>query len=176
MIRLKDILNEIMEGLPPPAIVQQHTNTHQTPIVNQKDIDNAYILAATLWGEARGEGLKGMQAVLNVIINRANGNISTASQIVLQPKQFSFWNGKSDPRTYAHQLANSKRGTDKLFDASLVLVDKAMKGQLTDITGGSTFYFNPHIIIPKWAKSMKKTITIGNHDFYKLPDKKAKIK
>ena len=52
-------------------------------------------MAKTIWGEARGEGLRGMQAVANVIMNRVDrGGWYGASikDVVLKPLQFSCWN------------------------------------------------------------------------------------
>jgi spore germination cell wall hydrolase CwlJ-like protein len=50
------------------------------------------IVAATIWGEARGEGTEGMKAVANVIRNRANSLNKSPKDVVLQKKQFSIWN------------------------------------------------------------------------------------
>ena len=36
------------------------------------DWDDLHIMAATLWGEARGDGIEGMEAVACVIVNRFN--------------------------------------------------------------------------------------------------------
>ena len=64
----------------------------------------ADVLARTIWGEARGEGLEGMRAVANVILNRVkiaelkNGFWwgSNIIQVCQKPYQFSCWN-RSDP-------------------------------------------------------------------------------
>lgn len=172
MISLKRIIKEIMEELPsPPAIVQQQPNVQQTNVINQSVITNAYVVAATLWGEARGEGEAGMQAVLNVIMNRAGGDFNNAAKVSLKPKQFSVWNGISDPQEYSVKLAEKARAgklqDEKMYNKAMALVDKAIKRELKDVTGGATFYFNPKKVQPNWAKNMRKTATIGNHDFYK---------
>jgi spore germination cell wall hydrolase CwlJ-like protein len=166
----------------PPAIVQKVNKPATTNVLGQQAITNAYIVIATLYGEARGEGEAGMQAVLNVIMNRANGNFSKAKELVLAPKQFSMWNGVSDPATFAINLGKQVRdnevgGKDKaMYMKAAGLVDQAMKGTLKDITGGAQYYFNPSIVLPSWAKSMKKTVSIGNHDFYKEVPKLKKKK
>ena len=56
-------------------------------------------MARTAWGEARGEGKEGMQAVLNVIMNRVQAGSwygATPKEVCQKPAQFSVWN-KSDP-------------------------------------------------------------------------------
>lgn len=174
VILIKKKHSELLEGFdapPPPAIVQKVQQTAPNPSQN---ITNAYIVATTLWGEARGEGTKGMQAVMNVIMNRSKQDFNKARSIVLQPKQFSMWNKVSDPEKLAMKLAIEYRD-NKTWKEAVKIVDLAMKGQLKDITGGATFYFNPKLANPSWAKKMVKTASIGNHDFYKpMPKVKKK--
>jgi|FAXJ01.1.fsa_nt_gi putative nucleotidyltransferase with HDIG domain len=152
----------------PPAIVQPSNATANY------NITNAYIVATTLWGEARGEGDKGMQAVMNVIMNRVQGNFKRTKGVVLAPKQFSMWNSINNAEETA-MAASRKYKDDKSWQQAIRIVDLAADGKLPDITGGATFYFNPKKVIPSWAKTMVKTASIGNHDFYK-PRKMVKKK
>jgi len=177
---IKDNIRE-MDAAPQhlPAIVQKAEKPAATNVLNQQAITNAYIVIATLYGEARGEGEAGMQAVLNVLMNRAKGDFSKVKGLALAPKQFSLWNDVKNPASTAIALGKQVRdkeiqGTDKaMYLKAAGLVDQAMKGTLKDITGGAQFYFNPSIVNPPWAKKMKKTASIGHHDFYKLlPPKK----
>ena len=167
-----DILEAVDALPPPPAIVQKAVSNAPAPL----NITNAYVVAATLWGEARGEGTNGMQAVMNIIMNRAHGDFSKAREVALKRKQFSVWNGVKNPEEISLQMARDSRNK-KLKDIpsyieALELVDKAMRGDLPDITGGATHYFNPHKVLPPWAKEMVKTVSIGNHDFYKVSSPK----
>lgn len=171
---LKFILQEVMGDVPPPAIVQ-HISTN--PGSSIKKVDEIYVLIATLYGEARGEGYKGMQAVMNVIMNRAKGDFNKATEVVLKPKQFSVWNGSSTPYKDAENLyLKAKNGKIKDYEQyrqAADIVGRAMKGQLPDITKGSLFYFNPSIVKPSWAKKLDFAIRIGNHDFYKVKKKRT---
>ena len=57
------------------------------------------ILARTIWGEARGEGSQGMQAVANVIQNRVKQGGwwgATFAEVCKKKSQFSCWN-EGDP-------------------------------------------------------------------------------
>lgn len=162
---------EVMElADAPPAHIQQVPKpaTTNAPF----NITNAYVVATTIWQEAKGEGRSGMQAVLNVIMNRAKGNFTNVVGIVLKPKQFSVWNGVTDPQETAMAIAKRCREQTlegcEMFPTALTLVEKAMKGKLEDITGGATFYFNPKKVTPSWTKKLVKTKRIGNHDFYKI--------
>lgn len=126
-------------------------------------IDQADYMARTIYGEARGEGARGMQAVGNVIMNRIKqGGWFGASikDVVLKPKQFSCWNENDPNRTVilsanAAQLATARN-----------IAERVMSGELSDITGGATHY-HAKSITPYWAKTLTKTATIGNHIFYK---------
>ena len=177
----KDNMLEAMDIPPQPPAHVQHVDkpAQSTNVVDQQKMKDAYVVVATLWGEARGEGEVGMQAVMNVVMNRAHGDFSKARKVVLKRKQFSIWNGVKDPDAIAIQMVRDFR-SKKLKDSpsyikALELVDKAMKGDLPDITGGATFYFNPHKVLPSWAKEMTKTKTIGNHDFYKPMTKAQRL-
>ncbi|HOT88113.1 MAG TPA: cell wall hydrolase [Bacteroidales bacterium] len=146
----------------PPAIVQVVSTTSPKTY----NITNEYILAATLWKEARGEGERGMQAVMNVIMNRAKGDFKKAKDIALASKQFSAWNNISNPEqvalTFAKQVKN-----DEQWKQAIKIVYQASKGNLPDITKGAICYFNPKLLHPSWMRSMIKTTEIGNHSFYK---------
>lgn len=172
----------------PPAIIQPvtHNNT-----INYK------IVVTTLWGEARGEGEKGMQAVMNVIMNRANGNFNQTRGIVLAHKQFSMWNNISNAEVVAAHVVE-KYKNDKSWKMATHIVDLAESGKLPDITGGATSYFNPQkpestwveteikkigeksgeiMVAPSWAGRMNCTVVIKNHIFLKpIIEKKSSIK
>jgi len=127
------------------------------------EAENMNIFASTLIGEAGGEGIKGMQAVANVIMNRARGDFSKVGAVCLKPYQFSMWNGKRDQiKSVVHKAKAHARWKD-----AMLLIQQAKDGKLQDITGGSDFYFNPKLAMPKWANQFEKTYTIGRHDFYK---------
>lgn len=165
------------ETMDAPPAIQITSPTTNNSVVDSRKLADAYVVAATLWGEARGEGERGMHAVMNVIMNRAKGNFSNARSIALSPSQFSIWNSVSNPEQKSLELATLQRQgklpDKKQYQEALKIVDAAMKGELTDITDGAQFYFNPHKANPKWAKKMKKVATIGNHDFYKVVPKKT---
>lgn len=121
-------------------------------------------LARTLWGEARGDGVRGMQAVANVITNRVNRGGwygATYQEVCLKPYQFSCWLD-TDPNYEKLLRVNEK---DSQFAQAVQIAKKAYNGELPDITGGAVNY-HAKSVNPYWAKSMSKTATIGNHIFY----------
>lgn len=124
------------------------------------------VLARTLWGEARGEGYSGMQAVASVIMNRLKSKRNyggTVEEVCKKPYQFSCWL-KSDPN---RQKLLSVNSSDRQFKTALEIAQQAVNGTLPDITGGATEYHTTKIS-PKWDYSkLAKTANIGNHVFYK---------
>ena len=128
-----------------------------------KDIET---VARTIWGEARGEGNVGMQAVANVIVNRAKQptryGIGLAG-VCLKPKQFSCWN-KDDPN-YKKML--DVDDNDNAYKTALKIAAKAVAGTLDDVTGKANHYHSVYVS-PSWADPIKKTAQIGSHIFYKL--------
>ncbi len=129
------------------------------------------VLARTLWGEARGEGEGGMEAVANVILNREKiaqkkgkfwwGN--NIIQICQKPYQFSCWN-RSDPN---FQKLQSVDKSDLYFATALRIANRAVAGVLTDVTSGATHY-HASSITPYWAKGQTPITIIGAHKFYRL--------
>jgi len=120
-------------------------------------------MARTIWGEARGEGARGMQAVANVIMNRVNKGGwygATIKDVVLKKWQFSVWN-EGDPNR--DKILNA---TQAQLAQALDISKKVIKGELQDITGGATNY-HATTVKPSWAAKMTKTVQIGNHVFYK---------
>ena len=124
--------------------------------------DQTDYLARTIYGEARGEGARGMQAVANVVMNRVKAGGwygASVKDVVLKPKQFSCWNSDDPNRTIilAATAAQLKQARS--------IAEQAINGTLPDITGGATHY-HAKSITPYWAASLKQTTTIGNHVFY----------
>lgn len=135
-----------------------------------RDID---VLARTIWGEARGEGAKGMQAVANVIMNRfrlATGSLSYARQfgatvadICTKKYQFSVWL-RDDPNYLLIQRVTT---ADALFAKAMSIASSAVGGRLSDITGGADHYHTASVL-PSWARGETPVRVIGSHEFYKL--------
>ncbi len=147
---------------------EKKASSHQKEYYRELEID---VLARTIFGEARGEPVQGLEAVANVILNRVrisqkkgrywwgNGIIGVCQK----PYQFSCWN-KSDP-SYG-RLTNV---TDKNihFATALRIARRAAIGVLKDNTKGATHYHADYVS-PYWAHGETPVQTIGRHIFYKL--------
>jgi N-acetylmuramoyl-L-alanine amidase len=129
--------------------------------MNWTDYDKA-MAALTCWREARGEPREGQRAVLHVMRNRVQAGQGTWDHVITKKWQFSSMTAPADP-----ELVLWPAQPDAAFDQIMLLVEGVFDGSDTDITGGALFYFNPKVVMPSWAATMKKTGQIGNHDFYR---------
>ena len=115
------------------------------------------IVAATLILEAGGEYTGGsMEAVNEVIRNRAAKRKLTTRQVCLQRKQFGCWNSGRIDQLLAKAKAHPR------FSEAMAIVT----GASTNYTGGADHYHADYCN-PYWSSSMKKTCVIGKHIFYK---------
>ncbi|MEI6986833.1 MAG: cell wall hydrolase [Rhodospirillaceae bacterium] len=130
-------------------------------------------LARTLWGEARGEPVRGIEAVAAVVVNRVrvatkHGGMwwgSTIIGVCRKPYQFSCWN-TSDPN-YPKLMA-VKPG-QPVFDSCLRIARRAISGVLPDPTDGATHY-HTRSVHPTWAQGRVPCAEIGCHLFYLIKE------
>jgi spore germination cell wall hydrolase CwlJ-like protein len=123
-------------------------------------------LAQAIYFEARSEPVEGQAAVAQVILNRMTSGLypSTICGVVFQNRshyracQFSFaCEGKSLRITEGESWAQATRVANEVLEGRTWLAD----------VGGSTHY-HANYVRPRWARSLKKTDTIGRHIFYRL--------
>lgn len=134
--------------------------------------ENAAIdtLARTIWGEARGESVRGKEAVASTIINRVKHAKSRGGhwwgnnviEVCLKPWQFSCWN-ENDPNRAKINLIPD---TDKQFKICTRIARRTFRKTQTDPTNGATHYHTQDSN-PWWAKGRIPCAVIGNHFFYK---------
>ncbi len=157
-----------MDDRPKLMALPNANDTNAAAFLKELEID---VLARTIWGEARGEGKEGMEAVASVILNRTEiakrlngywwGN--TIIQVCQKPYQFSCWN-KLDPN-FKKLLAVDE--SDMHFATAMRVARRAMLGMVKDATYGATHYHTLNIS-PDWSKGQKPTTRIGHHVFYSL--------
>ena len=125
------------------------------------------ILARVLWGEAEGEGYDGMQAVGNVIMNRVDVDSkydADAENIVMARAQFS----SIDDPVRLEAMMNLTNDNPEYIQA-LEISKKLLAGEIEDITGGATHFYNPKIANMEldWIKQYPVIYKLGNHWFAK---------
>lgn len=128
---------------------------HEMDAHTQKEYE---CMAKNIYHEARGEPTKGMVAVANVVLNRMNDEAypDTVCGVVYQKNQFSW------VHTTKHVPLN--KIPDKI---KFIALEAVVNNSWVDVTNGALF-FHAANTEGTWNKSvLRKTITIGNHVFYK---------
>lgn len=179
---------------------ESNSTKNQLPEYNVEDItpeaveqDNRafenekLLMARTLYGEARGEGPEGMEAVANSIRNRVhNSNYPpNYTGVIRKPKQYSIWN---DPNSNLYrnlealQPNTGNASFDKAYEIAGKIMDEEENPYTHDTTGSlidADHYLNPvktargyesgKIPDSHWSKhpKMKLQGVLGNHHFYK---------
>ena len=122
---------------------------------NEKEIK---CLSQNAYHEARSDGVKGMQAVTWVVLNRTKhpSYPSTPCSVIAQPKQFSWYSNKPIQIKEKDAYMQAER-----------VVEGVLSGKLKDNTNSST-HFHSARIKPVWASRLSYTTTISSHCFYKM--------
>jgi len=122
------------------------------------------ILARVIWGEAEGEGAEGMQAVGNVILNRANIKDKNIPEVMFRKDQFSAIGDKDRFNAMINLTPDNPQ-----YIQALEISRKLLSGKLKDITNGATHFYNPNTANMEldWIKQYPVVTTIGKHTFAK---------
>ena len=139
------------------ATLQAETNPKQSQV---QKLSKAQIecLSINAYMEARNQGVKGMQAVTWVVLNRTKhpSYPSTPCAVIYSPKQFSWVSNKPIQIKEKDAYMQAER-----------VVEGVLSGKLKDNTNSST-HFHSTRIKPVWASRLSYTTTIGSHCFYKM--------
>lgn len=136
-----------------------HRGKDRTP-VSRSELE---ILARVVKGECPPDTpFEGKVAVAAVVLNRVRSDrfpMSIAA-VAHQHKQFSCYNRNNRARLYDGSIPRLAREA----------VRAAIDGR--DPTEGSTFFFNPHLVRPSWARRLVFAKRIGTaphntHEFYR---------
>lgn len=120
-------------------------------------IQNALLcLALNIYHEARGEPAAGQIAVAIVTMNRANWEAREVCPVVYAHRQFS-WTRNLNKQTPVESAA---------WTRAKKIAHRVIDGKHEDKTQGAT-HFHERTVKPVWRHSLKHTITIGRHVFYK---------
>jgi spore germination cell wall hydrolase CwlJ-like protein len=127
-------------------------------------------LSEALYFEARGESVKGMFAVAEVIMNRVDSS--------RYPKSVCGVINQGTGRKYGCQFTYTCDGKAEVVSepAAFLRVGKVAKflvdGAERPLTSGATHY-HTKAVNPSWASRFPRTATIGVHHFYRQPTRTA---
>ena len=140
---------------------------------NQPSVDGGTqweCFAEALYFEARGETVRGMFAVGEVILNRVDSDAypETLCDVINQGTgrkhacQFSY---TCDGRA---ETIGEPRSWERVGKVARILIDGAPRA----LTGGATHY-HTKAVNPSWAQRFPRTAAIGSHYFYRQPVRTA---
>lgn len=127
-------------------------------------------LQKTLYFEAANQGVEGMTAVANVVMNRVHhpaypksvcavvhqGLHDKAGNLIFNKCQFKFYCDGKAHRVHPEQ-AWAQAGT---------IAKAAVKGDVDDIVQDA-IYYHASYVSPSWASEKEPIAEIGNHIFYR---------
>lgn len=126
-------------------------------------LEDLWLLARTIFGEARGQPFEGQKAVAHVVFNRVSFRPGDPDHSIasacLRWLQFSAWN-ENDPNRI--RLLGADLG-ESAFRIALRAALEAYDEK--DFTLGSRHY-HTKTIKPKWAVGHEPVVMIGDHVFY----------
>ena len=124
------------------------------------------IVASCMVLEAGCDQVTGMQAVLNVLLNRAEGYLHRLVPETIKHGAFScmaeVWHS---PSADYSPLIRRAQGQSQAYTKALRLLAIMEHGLLWDNTYGATHYHATYIR-PYWTCDMSYITTIGGHHFY----------
>lgn len=124
------------------------------------------IVASCMVLEAGCDGVEGMQAVLNVILTRADGFLHQLVPQTIKRGAFScmsqVWH---EPSPNYSPLISRAQNQGDVYDNALNLISIMEQGLLWDNTYGANHYHATYVN-PYWVSDMSYITTIGGHHFY----------
>jgi len=135
-------------------------------------------LADNMYFEARNQGVAGLLAVTNVVMNRVADNRypDTICEVVQQGPTVLSWKGTGENIPVRNRCqfswycdGKSDQPTDLetydyIYRLSFEILNQVVP--YLDITEGATHY-HAEYILPAWAASKIKTVEIEDHIFYR---------
>lgn len=149
--------------------------------VLEYDYEEIVCLADNMYWEARNQSTKGMLAVGHVTMNRVFDDRFpyTVCEVVEQGPTRPSW---KDPEVYypiRHRCQFSwycdgksdiiPTQDEDLYNVIMALAFKVYFDDDNDFTEGATHYHADYVS-PSWASTKTKTVTIGDHIFYRWED------
>ncbi|MFQ1699820.1 cell wall hydrolase [Loktanella agnita] len=127
-------------------------------------------LAEALYFEARGESVRGMFAVGEVILNRVDNRSypDTLCAVINQGTGRKFACQFTYTCDGLAEVIAEERAWERVGKVARLLMD----GTPRALTGGATHY-HTRAVNPSWAQLFPRTAAIGSHYFYRQPIRTA---
>lgn len=121
-------------------------------------------LAEALYFEARGESVRGLFAVGEVIMNRVDSHRfpNTLCGVINQGTGRQFACQFTYTCDGAAEVINEQAAWNRVGKVARLLIDGAPR----ELTGGATYY-HTRAVSPRWSRVFDRTASIGAHYFYR---------
>ena len=128
------------------------------PISARNWEQEAHCVITTVYGEARGESLRGQAMVAQVIRNRVEANRWPGSYcgVVRQPRQFDGYKARGRTHVDSQAWARAAYMTANVLNQRL---DLGRCGRAT--------HFHATYVRPAWSYKLTRLCQVGNHIFYR---------
>jgi len=153
--------------------------------VSDTTVEETFCMAQNIYYEARGESLKGKQAVGNVVLNRVDHvkYPNTVCGVVYEAKRYSWNNDVVIPGQcqFSWYCDGIKDDPQLFYKSNGVVIEPNMRDWRTSVqvaikmierdiwyrdpTRGATHYYNHNISTPSWSRVYPVSIVVGNHTF-----------
>ena len=124
------------------------------------------------------QGIKGIKAILSVILNRCGNDKHYIADVIKEPYAFSCWGKMTDedwnkfkykiPTTGKLEIVKNKNNRQIWHECSKLAV-QLFQGKFESTIGNRNSYLNPKTASYEarttWGKNMKSQLEIKNHKF-----------
>ena len=138
--------------------------------IAQIDRQERDCIAETIYFEARGEGIVGMQAVASVMKERKDhpDYPATYCKISKQPWQFSFRHeGKPSLKLLEKRIERLPEQDKVMLQEAKKIAERMLLGAFRGILPRGTVFYHAKYVKPSWSKKMQRVAVIGQHVFYR---------
>lgn len=170
MAELTTLPAPAVRNLPTTATNFEYSRAYLASVPRQSGGAQWACLTEALYFEARGETVRGLFAVGEVILNRVDSNA--------YPNSLCGVINQGTGRKHACQFSYTCDGHAEVIHepAAYTKVGKIARilidGAPRNLTSGATHY-HTKAVSPSWARRFPRTATIGFHYFYRQPSRSA---
>ena len=152
--------------LPGPGVALLAVDSSPIPPARPAGVDDLTCLSRALYHEARGEGPRGMRAVAEVVLNRAESERfpDTVCAVVDQ----GAGNGRGCQFSFVCDGSENRRLEPRAWRVAQSLAREMLNGAPRALTDGAT-HFHATRVSPSWARVYELTAEIGAHRFFRPP-------
>lgn len=137
---------------------------HLSDIVGKENYsqEDLQCLTEVVYYEARGESMKGKQAVAEVVLNRTKSHKFPQTICGVRNQRY---NGKCQ-FSFACDGSEAKAKNMVMWNVSEQAARNVLDGDIEAVSGGALF-FHANYVKSSWFRTLKKTAQIGGHSFYR---------